>query len=145
MEPSNANQKPRLPNGRQITLNPELNTVLSRFRSLYSNGTPEDPVSSKKEAFELENTDNITHKYREEVGITGTNLPKNSPTVKSEKKRNEKVPNKRETWNNKVEYFLAAVGYSVSIGNVWRFPYMAMRNGGGTLLFCPPATHHSNV
>ena len=38
----------------------------------------------------------------------------------------------RGAWRGHLDYMLSAIGYSVSIGNVWRFPYMAMRNGGGT-------------
>lgn len=38
----------------------------------------------------------------------------------------------RPAWNNKLEYILAQVGFSVGLGNVWRFPYLCQKNGGGT-------------
>ena len=38
---------------------------------------------------------------------------------------------KRHQWSSKREYVLTVVGYCVGIGNVWRFPYMCNRNGGG--------------
>lgn len=40
-------------------------------------------------------------------------------------------PAARAGWNSKIEYFLAQVGFSVGLGNVWRFPYLCHQNGGG--------------
>lgn len=38
---------------------------------------------------------------------------------------------KRKGWGNKLEYMLATVGFAVGLGNVWRFPYLCQKNGGG--------------
>ncbi|XP_017209333.1 solute carrier family 6 member 16b isoform X1 [Danio rerio] len=40
----------------------------------------------------------------------------------------------RDGWDSKVEYFLAQVGFSVGLGNVWRFPYLCHQNGGGAFI-----------
>lgn len=37
----------------------------------------------------------------------------------------------REGWGNKFEFILAIIGFAVGLGNVWRFPYLAQKNGGG--------------
>lgn len=37
----------------------------------------------------------------------------------------------RDIWPRKIEYFLSVIGYIIGFGTIWRFPYMAMRNGGG--------------
>lgn len=41
---------------------------------------------------------------------------------------------KREQWRKKREYILAVAGNVVGLGNVWRFPYLCYKNGGGKLL-----------
>lgn len=37
----------------------------------------------------------------------------------------------RPAWSSKLQYILAQVGFSVGLGNVWRFPYLCQKNGGG--------------
>lgn len=37
----------------------------------------------------------------------------------------------RENWSKKLEFMLATIGYAVGLGNVWRFPYLCFRSGGG--------------
>lgn len=40
----------------------------------------------------------------------------------------------RPAWSSKLQYILAQVGFSVGLGNVWRFPYLCHQNGGGAFL-----------
>uniref|UniRef100_A0A8B9Q8G3 Transporter n=1 Tax=Apteryx owenii TaxID=8824 RepID=A0A8B9Q8G3_APTOW len=57
----------------------------------------------------------------------------NGAVVGSEELKDEEME-ERGQWSNKVEFVLSVAGEIIGLGNVWRFPYLCYKNGGGAFL-----------
>ncbi|KAK1789717.1 hypothetical protein P4O66_015614, partial [Electrophorus voltai] len=67
-----------------------------------------------------------------EKGMTGKMDPSNGLNRPMDIVPNtEEKMKDRGQWSNKLEFVLSVAGEIIGLGNVWRFPYLCYKNGGG--------------
>lgn len=76
--------------------------------------------------------------YRVPGAVSNGETVSSHPIMEKEKEEKDQTL-ERGQWNNKLEYVLSVAGEIIGLGNVWRFPYLCYKNGGGK---CNPGPGH---
>lgn len=64
-----------------------------------------------------------------------TTEPQESGAPAEQQSFSETPVKKRSSFTSKIGFVLAAAGSAVGLGNIWRFPYLAAKYGGGIFIF----------
>ncbi|VEL41734.1 unnamed protein product, partial [Protopolystoma xenopodis] len=66
-----------------------------------------------------------------EISAHNNEPPSSGGEVRIERSRKDA---KRNEWTNRLDFLFSIIGFSVDLSNIFKFPYLCYKNGGGAFL-----------
>lgn len=97
---------------------------------MYYWGEEKDQVDPDENFIEFK-AKSVASDRRRESSRAAPKMTVSSPQGKVTEVGNREEDTERGGWDNKLDFLFSCISVSVGLGNVWRFPYLCYKNGGG--------------